>query len=208
MPAMRPSRPSRTWPLLRSVLLPMRSNAAHGPQRVVVGLVLVQREVVLLEVGLHERLHRADAQRAIAQDRVGHEVPAERLRQLEGRDLTMIESGREVPQWPLAPPGLVDRARRVVAAPNLAEVGRVRAPRHAAEHRELTVLQHGCCVVPGRQFIRGHGCPSGSTGKPQKRHGGRPEATSARLWCTNAHTCARLRRTFTDAPLRRAPRRP
>ena len=66
MPRMRPSSPSRQWPLLRSVLLPTRSKAHIAPQLVVVRLVLVEREVVLLEVGVDEQLHRPDAERPVA----------------------------------------------------------------------------------------------------------------------------------------------
>ena len=52
MAQMRPSRPSRQWPLLRSVLLATRSKAHIAAQRVDGSLaVLVEREVVLLEVG-------------------------------------------------------------------------------------------------------------------------------------------------------------
>ena len=66
MPRMRPSSPSRQWPLLRSVLLPTRSKAHIARSWSWLRLVLVEREVVLLEVGVDEELHRAVAERAVA----------------------------------------------------------------------------------------------------------------------------------------------
>ena len=69
-----------------------------------------QREEVLVGVVLDELLHRALAERAVAQDRDRHDAPPERVRQLVRRDLAVAQRALgEVPQRPLAAPGLVDR---------------------------------------------------------------------------------------------------
>ena len=75
MPQMWSSASISTWPLLRSVLL--ASEVEHGDvaQRVVqVRALLVDREVVLPMVDVDEPLHRALAERAVAQHRRRHEI--------------------------------------------------------------------------------------------------------------------------------------
>ena len=113
IPQMWPSASMRQWPLLRSVLLATKSNARHPPEPVVVGLVLEQGEVVLLEVGVDEGLERADAERAVlAHDREGNEIPPEGGAELVGRDLAAVEPVGEVPERSLALVRLVDRPAR------------------------------------------------------------------------------------------------
>ena len=126
-------------------------EGAHPPQLVVVRLVLVEREVVLLEVSIDEELHRPAAERPVAEDREGDEAPAERFGQLVGSHLAVVEPGGEVPQGSLASSRLVDRAHDVVPAPHLAEVRGVGAPRHPAEHLQLAVVQHA-----GGELVRAH----------------------------------------------------
>ena len=126
-------------------------EGAHRAELGVVGLVLVQGEVVLLEVGLDELLHRSDAEWSVAADRERHEVPAQRLGQLVGGHLSVVQARREVPEGTLAAPRLVDRPHHIVAARDLAEVRGVGAPGHAPQHLHLAVLQ---CVGSG--VVGGH----------------------------------------------------
>src|SRR5881628_1959174 len=64
--------------------------------------VLVQREVVLLEVGLDEELERPLTVRPGALDRERDEPPAERLGEVPGGQLALEQAAREIPQRPLA----------------------------------------------------------------------------------------------------------
>ena len=64
----------RQCPPLRSVLLASTSNHANSRKRVLV--VVAQREEVLVGIVVDEALHRADAERAVAQHGERHDVPA------------------------------------------------------------------------------------------------------------------------------------
>ena len=91
-------------------------DVERGHAAELVAVVVEQREVVLFGIVLDEPLHHPDAGRAVAQHRVGHDVPAERLRHLARRDLAMAQrAAREVPQRALAALRLVDREHLVVA---------------------------------------------------------------------------------------------
>ena len=97
----------------------LASEIEHGDaaQRVVqVGSLLVDREVVLAMVDVDEPLHRAFAERAVAENGRRHEVEAERLAEEIGGDLAPVQPGFEVPQRTLAAHRLVDRLGHVVAA--------------------------------------------------------------------------------------------
>ena len=54
--------------------------------------VLAQREVVLLEIGGHEELDRSLAIRAVTADGGRHQAPAERLGEVIGGDLALVEA--------------------------------------------------------------------------------------------------------------------
>ena len=153
-----------------------RDRAQRG---VTVGL-LEQREVVGLDVEGHEPLQRAHPEGqalVVAQHRLGHDAPPQPRGELVGGRLAAVEPGGEVPQRSLAATGLVDGAQALAAVAQLDQQRGVRAPRHAPEHLDLARtehVEHGGRVEPGRQFIRGHVCPSASMGRPQKPQSGRP----------------------------------
>src|SRR5918995_4595616 len=169
-------------------------EAAHRAQPGVSALVLDEREVVGLDVERHEPLQRprAEGQRVVvAQDRLGHDPPPQPLGELVGGDLAPVEPAGEVPQRPLAPAGLLDRAGAVAVRADLDEQRGVRAPGHAPQHLDLSRLQQlerlwGAAAGRRGQFIRGHTWPSGSIGRPQKPQSGRPWATRSSANCANA----------------------
>ena len=116
---------------------------AQRLQLVAVLVGFVEREVVLFEVGLDELLQRPLAERRLdAQDGERHQVPPERLAQLVGRDLTLVEPIGEVPQGSLPAVGLVDGLGLLVGVADIGEERAVRAPGHAAEDGDLTVFEH------------------------------------------------------------------
>ncbi len=120
---------------------------------------------MLLEVGGHEALQRTSTERAVgAQHRDRHKPPTERARELVSGHLAAVEALWEVPQRPFATTWLVHGAQGDVAAADLGEIGEVRAPRHAAEHLDVTASQrlgdHRLRQLTGGfiaadQFIRG-----------------------------------------------------
>ncbi len=93
---------------------------------------LEQGEVVLLEVGMDEGLERPRAVRSLAQDRGRDEPPAECLGEAVGGDLALVETGREVPERPLAALGFVDGERRFPGEGQLGEQGDVAGRWHPA----------------------------------------------------------------------------
>src|SRR6266850_1243051 len=192
---MAPSSASRQWPLLRSALLAMRSNA----QMLVVLGVFTEREVVLLEVGGDEALHRALAVRAVALDRQRHHVPAERLGEIPGGQLPAEEPGREVPERPLAALGLVHAERSGVVERRLHQESGVAAPRQPPLHGELAAREHLADVGLRHHSLwttwplaRGQTWPAGSLGSPHIEHVARPALTSVRARSTNAVAWARV----------------
>ena len=105
--------------------------------------------------------------------------------------LAPVQAGFEVPQWALAAHRLVDRVVLEAGAAHGHEERGVRAPRHPAVDLDLAVREERERV--GDQFIRGHGWPSGSIGKPHHWHVGRPAATTSSAWSQNAAAWPRLR---------------
>ena len=102
---------------------------------------ILEREVVLLEPGRHEELHRAGAEGSVALDRGRDDLPAQLAGQLERGDLAPPETGREVPEGPFSGRGFVDRLTAPVAVGDGHEVRAVRAPRHAAQDLDGPVVQ-------------------------------------------------------------------
>ena len=116
----------------------------------------------------------------------------ERVGQLERRHLALAQRAlAEVPQRPLAAPGLVDRGQLHAVDLRLDEEGRVRRVAHAADDLEVGRLECGA-QLGGRQFQRGHVCPDGSIGCSHSGHGGRPPATASAPRAAIARTCARV----------------
>ena len=181
----------RQCPPLRSVLLASTSNTRELAEAVVV--LVEQREVVLVGIVVDEALHRADAERTVAQHRVRHDVPAERVGQLVRRDLALAERAlREVPERALAAARLVDRRHLHAVDRRLDEERRVRRLAHAADELELGRRRARSRELVGRQFQRGQRCPAGSIGKSQSGHGGRPPATASAPRAAIARTWARV----------------
>src|SRR4029077_352842 len=99
--------------------------------------------------------HRADSQRAVAQYGERHDVPAERVGELERGDLALAERAlREVPQRTFTAARLVDRGELRAVDLRLHEKGRVRRVPHAADHLELGGLERGP-QLGGRSFPGG-----------------------------------------------------
>ncbi len=118
-------------------------------------LAVVEREVVLLEVGWDEELQRTlTERRVVAEHRGRDDAPAERLGEHIRGDLALVQATREVPQGTLAPHRLVHRLGLVTVVAELGEVGRVRAPGHAPHQRHLAFGEEGQGI--GRGPARGH----------------------------------------------------
>ena len=165
------------------------SGAARGGPR-----VLVQREVVLLEVGVDEQLERAFAD-GPSRTIVGGTTPQPSAsRQLLRRRLAPVEARREVPQRTLAPAAACRSPWRVVVAALDGDEERgVRAPGHAPLDLDLTVTRRSRASTD--QFIRAQRWPSGSIGRPHNRHDGRPAPTTPSAWVQNATAWPRVRWT-------------
>ena len=89
MPKIRPPASAQAMAALAVGVVDHDVERGHAPERV--DVLLEQREVVLLGIVLDEALHHPDAGRAVAQHRVGNDVPTERLRHLERGDLAMTQ---------------------------------------------------------------------------------------------------------------------
>ena len=188
MPQMWSSPSISTWPLLRSVLLAIRSNSGHGAQPVVEVLArLVDREVVLLVVGVDEPLHRALAERAVADDRRRHEVEAHRLAEVVGGQLAAVQPRLEVPQRTLAAGRLVDRLGDVVVAADVDQERRVAAPGHPPFDLDLAAgeqrpLRRPVAAVDHVSSSAGRCARRDPSGSPQNTHAGRPAPTTELAW--------------------------
>ena len=170
----------------------VHQHVEHGELAEAVGVLLEQREVVLLGIVVDEPLHHPDADRPVAQHGRGHEPPAQRVGQLVRRDLALAQrAAREVPQRTLAPTRLVDGLHLDTVGARHGQQGGVRRPRHAAEHLELAVRQDFAGVGVA-QFQRGHRCPAGSIGMSHSGHSGRPAATASAPLAAIARTCPRV----------------
>src|SRR2546428_248119 len=110
-------------------------------QRAAMRGILVQREVVLLEVGRNEKLERPFAVRSVALHRERHESPPERFGEVPGRQLALEKAAREVPQRPLATLRLVDGQRGRALQRDFDEKRGVGAPRHPALQRHLAAAE-------------------------------------------------------------------
>src|SRR5215831_15438391 len=124
-------------------------------QALAVARVLAHGEPVLLELGFHEELEGALAERAFAHDGGRHEAPAEGLGEEIGGFLALVEAGGKVPEGALAAAGLVDGARAGAVALYFGEQGDVARPGHAALDGDGAVPQQvqriseryaHCCV--------------------------------------------------------------
>src|SRR5262249_28672339 len=93
---------------------------------------LEEREIVLLEVRLHEELERALAERPLSQRGEGDEARPERFREPVGGDLALVEAGGEIPEGALAPLRLVDGEPGYLAEGQFGEQRHVAAPRQSA----------------------------------------------------------------------------
>src|SRR5690606_755134 len=123
-----------------------------------------------------------------------------RLAEAVRGDLAPVQAGLEVPQRPLAAQRRVDAAWRAIAdgdgvALEVDEERRVARPGHPPLEHDLGASEQverprGDAVVA--QFIRGHGCPSGSIGLPHHRHAGRPAAMISSAWSQNAAAWLRV----------------
>src|SRR2546425_8101113 len=135
---------------------------ADAREPVAVRGLLAEREVVLLEVRLHELLQRALAVGSLAPYRERHQPPAERLRQVVRGQLALEEAGGKIPERALAALGLVDGERARPVERDLDEEGRVAAARQASSQRHLTAREDGRDV---RRWRRGR-CSAGTRGRP------------------------------------------
>src|SRR5437879_3494739 len=122
--------------------------------------VLVQREVVLLEVGLYEELERTLAVGPVTPDRERHQTPAERLGEIPGRQLALEEAAREIPERSLAALGLVHGQCGGAVERHLDEERRVRAPGHSPLQRHLAAAQEVGGLSGGRDR-----CSAGRRGR-------------------------------------------
>ena len=163
-------------------------DVERGQAPELVAVLLEQREVVLVGIVVDEALHHADAVRAVAQHRVGHDLPAERLGHLVRRDLAVAQRAVAGSPRAGARPAAACRSRasRRRRRASVHEERRVRRPRHPAEQLELAVAQQlrdratrRAASPPRAQFHRGQMCPAGSIGKSQSWHSGRPPSTAS-----------------------------
>jgi len=175
---------------------------------------LAQGEIVLLVIGLDEKLHRANAEWPVAQHHRRDVGPAQRLAEQVGCCLTAAErAGVEIPQRAFAFGGLVHRQQTRGGVAQRDEKGIVRTPRELTLKRDLAVgqqiegaLQADRFAGRGGQGVRGqsstisllcplrrgHKCPSGSMGRLQSVQIGRPWATTSLAWWARARICPRL----------------
>ncbi len=103
----------------------------------------------LLGIGLDPGLEAARSQRGIvAPDGHGDELPAQSSVDDVGGHLAPSQRARgEVPQWALAPAGLVDRAKAVTLGPALHAHGRVRRVPQPAFDVEISARQEALDVL-------------------------------------------------------------
>ena len=154
MPQIAVDRSARQCPPLRSALLITTSNAAK--RRNSSRCVLEQREVVLVGVVLDEALHHAEAVRSVAQHRVGHDLPAERVarpRTPRPRAGTACRRGSPTAAARRAA-ACRPRASRIVGAPG-DEQRRVRRPRASARATSIVPVAQQHSGVRAAQFHRG-----------------------------------------------------
>ena len=155
-------------------------------------MLVAQGEEVLVRIVVDEALHRADAERSVAQDGERHDAPAEGVGELERRHLALAKRAlREVPQRTFAAARLVDRRQLHPVDLRLDQERRVGRVAHAADDLEVGSLQRDP-QLGGGQFQRGHVCPDGSIGCSHSGHGGRPPATASMPRAAIARTCARV----------------
>ena len=210
--------PRRTWPLLRSVLLARTSNTHMAMQlRVEVLPVLVEREVVLLEVGLDEQLERALAEWARRAGRWAAPAPSPAPPR-GGRRPPPAGRGRGGSPTADARPGPACRRRGTRASPAADgdEEGGVGAPRQAALDLDLAALEQG-----ERRPVGRHRRPSVPSVHPRARVAvrvhragrrtgtpGRPEATSSVARPAKASAWPRVSSQPQRAPIERGPAKP
>jgi hypothetical protein len=116
-------------------------EGADGLQRVVVLGTFEQREVVLVEVGVHEPLHRARSEGTVPLHGLGYQPPAQPLRHHVGGDLSAVEAGRVVPQRALAAERLVHGPPGLAVEGEVDEERPVRAPRQPSPEGDVAVGQ-------------------------------------------------------------------
>ena len=119
----------------------MSSSAIARSAVVQLGMLLVDREVVLTVVGVTN--HCTDpSPSGPSRSTVGGITPdPERLAQQVGGDLAPVEAGLEVPQRTLAAHRLVDRRVRPAVVLDVDEERRVAAVRHPALDVDLAAQQ-------------------------------------------------------------------
>ena len=131
----------------------------------VVGFLLQEGEVVLLEVRVDEQLQRPGVKRAVvARHRLGDQPPSEGLGQLVGRHLPAVQAVGEVPKRPFRPTRLVDRHCGRVTVGDRDQIGAVAAPGHAPLDLDSACGQELQGSGGRWPLVRGHEWPSGSMG--------------------------------------------
>lgn len=92
-----------------------------------------------------------------------------------------MQPGGKIPERTFPAHGFVDGLLGDLARAQGHQEGGIRTPRQSTVDLDVGGVEKfdGIIDTVEGQFIRAHGCPSGSIGRPHQRQSGRPDATTA-----------------------------